>query len=202
MEGTKTNHGKNLPAQSMPEMVEAARQTRQSSKLYKAQSAEFSEKRIAELISKTTKELGEVAKTEPVSLSDTSKVQERTLLYLRACQDAAALPSMAGLARSMGLRRRSLYHCIETNSPAATAHWLEVCRDAFSDVLSDTALRNDCNSIVAIFLQKAQFGLRETVEIVAKTDNPIGDEISQDVLTERTMGSVVDDLEDTFEYQD
>lgn len=180
----------------MPEMIESGRQQRQSSKLYKAQSAEFSEMRISELISKTTKELGEVAKTEPVSLSDTAKVQERTILYLRACQDAAALPSIAGLARSMGLTRRSLYHCIENCSPAATAHWLEVCKDAFSDILSDTALRNDCNSIVAIFLQKAQFGLRESVEIIAKTENPIGEEISQDVLTQRIMGSVVDDMED------
>lgn len=186
----------------MDEMIESGRQQRQSSKLYKAQSAEFSATRIAELISKTTKELGEVAKTEPVSLSDTATVQERTILYLRACQDAAALPSVAGLARSMGLTRRSLYHCIENHSPAATAHWLEVCRDAFSDVLSDTALRNDCNSIVAIFLQKAQFGLRETVEIVAKTENPIGEEINPEVLAERIAGSVVDDLEDTFEYQD
>lgn len=180
----------------MDEMIESGRQQRQSSKLYRVQSAAFAEARIAELISKTTKELGEVAKTEPVSLSDTATVQERTILYLRACQDAAALPSVAGLARSMGLTRRSLYHCIENRSPAATAHWLEVCRDAFSDVLSDTALRNDCNSIVAIFLQKAQFGLRETVEIVAKTENPIGEEINPEVLAERIAGSVVDDLED------
>lgn len=190
------NHGKNLPSQSMDEMIETGRQQRQSSKLYKAQSAEFSEHRISELIGKTTKELGEVAKTEPISLSDTEKVRERTLLYLRACQEAAVLPSIAGLARSMGLARRSLYHCIENRSPAATADWLEICRDAFSDVLSDTALRNDCNSIVAIFLQKALYGLRESVEIIAKTENPIGDEISQDVLTERIMGSVVDDMED------
>ena len=52
------------------------------------------------------------------------------------------------------------------------------------------------NNITAIFLQKALYGLRETVEIVAKTENPIGEEINPEVLAERIAGSVVDDLED------
>ena len=197
MEGTKTNHGKNLPAQSMPEMVEAARQTRQSSKLYKAQSAEFSEMRISELISRTAAQLADAATKEPVSLTNTDEVRRRTILYLKACETAACFPSINGLALSMGLTRQALYDVIWRHSPAATADWLELCRDSFSDILADASLKNDCNNITAIFLQKALYGLRETVEIVAKTENPIGEEINPDVLAERIAGSVVsDDRED------
>ena len=190
------NHGRNLPAQSMDEMIESSRQQRQSSKLYKAQSAEFSEMRISELISRTAAQLADAATKEPVSLTDTDEVKRRTILYLKACEAAACFPSINGLALSMGLTRQALYDVIWRHNPAATADWLELCRDSFSDILADASLKNNCNNITAIFLQKALYGLRETVEIVAKTENPIGDEISQDVLTERIMGSVVDDMED------
>ena len=189
------NHGRNLPAQSMDEMIESSRQQRQSSKLYKAQSAEFSEMRISELISRTAAQLADAATKEPVSLTDTDEVKRRTILYLKACE-AACFPSINGLALSMGLTRQALYDVIWRHNPAATADWLELCRDSFSDILADASLKNDCNNITAIFLQKALYGLRETVEIVAKSENPVEEEINPEVLAERIAGSVVDDMED------
>ena len=167
------NHGKNVPAQSFPEMVEEAGKKKKQSKLYRAESAEFVDGRIRALISKTAAELAEIATTEPVSLTDVEQVRERTMLYLRACQESTCIPSITGLATSMGLSRQAVYDCIWRRSPAATAAWLELCRDAFSNMLAETALRGETDKITSIFIQKAVYGLRESIEIVAKAENPL-----------------------------
>ena len=168
------NKGKNLPAQTFGEMVESGEQQRKTSKLYKAESAAFVNEQLSALLQKTTAELAEAATAEPVSLQDTNEVKRRTMLYLRACETSCCFPSVVGLARSMGLSRQALYDAIWRKSPPATAQWLELCRDTFSDVLAESALRNNCNSIVSIFLQKAVYGLRESVELELSQKNVSG----------------------------
>lgn len=191
-----TNKGKNLPAQSFAEMVEDGEQQRRTSKLYKAESAAFVDERLSDLLKRTTAELAEAATTEPVSLQSTADVKARTILYLRACEAASCFPSFAGLARSMGLSRQALYDCIWRKSPPATAAWLEICRDCFSDILAESALRNNCNSIVSIFLQKAVYGLRETttIELTQSASNGLLDPVTDAEERHRRIESaVVDD---------
>lgn len=190
---SKGNHGKNLPAQTFGEIVEDGQAKRKQSKLYKAESAEFVNDCISALVAKTTSELAEIATAEPVSLSDVEEVQRRTVIYLKGCEAASCMPSMAGLARSMGLARRSLYYCIDHQQPQKTAAWLELCRDSFSDMLAETALRNNCNGIVAIFLQKSIYGLRESLEIVAKQETPLGPILEDDELKKRIEANLADD---------
>lgn len=185
------NHGKNAPAQTFTEMLVCGEERKRSSNLYKAQSAEFVDGELSALVAKTTKELVEMATAEPVSLSDTQEVKRRTVLYLRACEESSSFPSVAGLARSMGLSRQALYDCTWKNSPPDTARWLELCRDSFSDILAEAGLRNNCNGVVSIFLQKALYGLRESVEIVAKRDDgPMGPLADKTALEQRILGTV------------
>ena len=167
------NRGKNLPAQTFSEIVEAGQERKRNSKLYKVESAEFTDERISSLVAKTAAELAAAATAQPVSLSDLEEVKRRTVIYLKGCEEASCLPSMAGLALSMGLSRSAVYACIKRQQPKAAAEWLELVQDTFSDMLNTSALRNDVNGIVSIFLQKACYGLRETVEIVAKAENPL-----------------------------
>ena len=187
------NHGNNTPAQTFQEMVETGSEQKKQSKLYKVESAQFVDERLSALVGKTAAELATAAESKPVSLADTDLVKERTILYLKACEASASIPSVAGLARSMGLSRQALYDCIWRRSPAGTAEWLELCRDSFSDVLAEASLRNDCNNKTAIFLQKALYGLRESIEIVAKTEEPLGATPNQLELEARIAGSVVVD---------
>lgn len=176
-------------------MVESGTERRKNSSLYRAQSAEFVDGELSALISKTAEELTAAATTEPVSLSDTQEVKRRTVLYLRACEESSSFPSIAGLSRSMGLSRQALYDCIWRNSPSETARWLELCRDSFSDILAEAGLRNNCNGVVSIFLQKALYGLRESIEVVAKRDDgPLGPLADKSALEQRILGTVV--LED------
>ena len=187
------NRGSNTPALTFPEMVEAGAEQKRQSKLYRAESAEFVDERLSALVGKTAAELATAAEAKPVSLTDTEMVKKRTILYLKACEMSSSFPSVAGLARSMGLSRQALYDCLWRRSPPKTAEWLELCRDSFSDILAEASLRNDCNGVVSIFLQKALYNLRETVEIVAKTEEPLGTVPDQKSLEDRIMGSVVVD---------
>lgn len=171
-----TNKGKQN-ALTFPEMVEVEKGRKTSSKLYKAESAEFVDERLSALIAKTSAELVEVATSKRITLSDIETVKERTVLYLRACEESSTFPSITGLARALGLTRRALYLCIETRSPAPAAEWLELCRDTFSDILAESSLRNNCNSIASIFIQKALYGLRESIEIIpGRQENIFGDQ--------------------------
>lgn len=189
------NHGKNLPAMTYDEMVMAGEEKKKSSKLYKVESAAFVDEQLSALIGKTTAELVEVATAEPVSLRDTEEVKRRTIIYLRACEQTSTFPSMAGLARSMGLSRQALYDCTWRSEPRDTAEWLELCRDSFSDLLAEAGLRNNCNGVVSIFLQKALYNLRETTEIVARKEEygPLGPLMDPKVLEARIMGLPDDD---------
>lgn len=184
--------------QTFPQMIEYGETTKKKSKLYKAQSAEFVDERLTNLIAKTAYELAQIADTEPVELADTERVKERTMLYLRACQETAVIPSITGLAVSMGLSRQAVYDCIWRQSPLSTAKWLELCRDTFSDLLSNAALRNDCNSIVSIFIQKAVYGLRESVEVVARNETPLGQQPDQ-IAIEKRLNSELYLLSDAYE---
>lgn len=179
-------------------MVESGNERKKNSSLYKVASTEFVNGELSDLVSRTAQELANVATTGPVSLTDTAEIKKRTILYMRACEEASSIPSITGLARSMGLTRQSLYDCIWRKSPKKTAEWLELCRDAFSDVLAEASLRNNCNGVVSIFLQKAAYGLRESVEIVAKQDvSPLGETIDPEELRKRIEANIVDDyLED------
>lgn len=180
-------------------MTEAGTERKKNSSLYRAQSAEFVDGELSALISKTTEELTAAATTEPVSLSDTQEVKRRTVIYLRACEESSSFPSVAGLARSMGLSRQSVYDCLWRNSPPETARWLELFRDSCSDILAEAGLRNNCNGVVSIFLQKALYGLRESVEIVAKRDDgPLGPLQDPEDLRRRIESCIVidEDMED------
>lgn len=56
-------------------------------------------------------------------------------------------------------------------------------------------MRNNCNGVVSIFLQKALYGLRESIEVVAKRDDgPLGPLADKAALEQRILGTVV--LED------
>ena len=154
--------------QTVPEMIEA--QTiakREKSRIYKVESAEFQKTELAALINKTAAELVDAVKNEKICISNTEAIQRQTVLYLKSCEESGTFPSMNGLARALGYSRRALYWEIDHRSTPATADWLEVCRDAFSDVLTESALKNNCNSIVSIFINKAVYGLRESVELIA-----------------------------------
>lgn len=164
--------GKN-ETQSMDEMLEdmnAAKErgltTSKGRSVYKVESGEYQETKLRELISMNVKELAEVATKERVSLEDVDEVKRRTVYYMKACEESGTFPSSLGLARSLGYSDRALRHWRNKQPNTKTAQWLELVSDMCADILSQSALKNNANNIMAIFLNKALYELRESSELV------------------------------------
>ena len=164
--------GKNN-AQSYDEMTDVMTESKEKglalnrgNSIYKEKSGEYREDKLRELVAAKTSELVEVATKEKVSLEDVESVKKRTIVYLRACEDTGTFPSSLGLARSLGYSDRALRNWRSKKSNTETAQWLEMFNDLCADVLNQSALKNNANSIVSIFLNKAMYGFRETSELV------------------------------------
>ena len=157
--------------------------------LYKQQSGEYQEEKLKDLISLSLDELAEVATKEQISLNDTAEVKKRTVIYLRACQEAGTFPSIMGLARSMGYSRRALNYWREKYPQSDTGRWLDIVADMCADILSQSALKNNANSIVSIFLSKALYEMRETSELIVKPGSDMNpeNEYSAEEIANRYM---------------
>ena len=129
---------------------------------------------------------------EIISLDELGPVKEKTMQYFKACEKAGTLPSVLGLSRSLGHSRQSLYLFLDRKPHSQVAHFLQIVRDAISEMLDAAALSNSVNSIVAIFIQKSIHQRIDRSEVFLKTqqlhapDDPVlsHDEIVQKYLPE------------------
>lgn len=160
-------------AQSMGEMIADMTEAKEKGltatkgkSVYKVESGEYQEAKLRDLISMNIKELAEVATKERVSLDDVDEVKRRTVYYMRACEKSGTFPTSLGLARSLGYSDRALRHWRSKQPHSKTAQWLEMVNDMCADILSQSALKNNANNIMAIFLNKALYELRESSELV------------------------------------
>ena len=168
--GNKKGHN---DAQSIDEMIETmseskekALSTRKGQSIYKKESGEYQEEKLKDLIALNLNELGELASKKRVALEDVHEVKQRSIIYLKACQETGTFPSSLGLARSLGYSDRALRHWRSHQLNTATAQWLEMFNDLCADILSQSALKNNANNIMAIFLSKALYEMRESSELV------------------------------------
>ena len=147
------------------QMIEYGRQKRSTSKIYKAETLQITDDAITQTVNRGLAEMLNADRGTKINLSDVEMVKTVSKSYLKACADSPCFPTMAGLARAMGCSRTILYHYMKRKD-SETGQWLMMCHDLFSDLLAEAALRNNCNPVVSIFLQKAQFGLSETENVV------------------------------------
>ena len=162
---------------SQEQMIEYGKQKRSTSKIYKAQSLEITDEAISNTVRKGLAELVNADITNKINLSDIDMVKEVSIAYTRACADASCFPTMSGLARAMGCSRQALYHWMRKKD-SETGEWLTLCHNLYSDVLAELSLRNNCNPVVSIFLQKAMFGLSETENVVLQMNQMPSDDDS------------------------
>lgn len=168
--GNRKGHNE---AQSMDEMLSSMNEAkekglnvRQGHSIYKKESGDYQEDKLRDLISMNISEVTEFATKERVALEDLKEIQKRSILYLRACEESGTFPSSLGLARSLGYSDRALRHWRSKQPNTETAQWLEMFNDTCADILSQSALKNNANNIMAIFLNKALYDFRETSELV------------------------------------
>lgn len=201
--GNRRGHSE---AQSMDEMLESMNEAkekglsvRKGQSIYKKESGEYQEEKLKDLISLSISDLAEYATKEKVALEDLSEIQRRSLLYLKACEESGTFPSSLGLARSLGYSDRALRYWRNKQPHTETAQWLEMFNEICADILSQSALKNNANNIMAIFLNKALYDFRETSELVLTPNSTALDEENQYSADEIRRRYAIETDEDSAE---
>lgn len=160
-------------AQSVDEMIsdmnnakEKGLATKRGQSLYKKETGEYQEDKLRALIASNINDIANFATKERVSLEDINEVKTRSMIYLKACEETGTFPSSLGLARALGYTDRSLRNWRNKQPNTPTAKWLEMFNDTCADILAQSALKNNANTIMSIFLNKALYDFRETSELV------------------------------------
>lgn len=186
---------RNLP-QTYGEMV-ADGNEKKTNRLYRAESSDFVDGKLAELVSATAAELAGIAdNAEMVNLNDVNTLKERTILYCRACADSSTIPTFSGFARSCGMSTQGMNEFVRKHPDSESAEWLRIVHDAFADCLATAAERNMVNSIVSIFALKARNGWKETVALEAVPHDPVGITTEQSQLAADYCNYVVETAEE------
>ena len=190
-----------MPAKKPPQTAQEVltdEAKRRDNKLYRQESSEFLDTRIADSVTQTMEEMEKASTMQPVSLVDLERVKELTLRYMESCSTTSTVPSVSGLMRSMGLSRAAFYDVLDRNSPKETAAWFRCVHDAFAELLSNAALRNELNTISSIFLLKSLYRFREqpTELVVSQGNQSPYDGMTSDEAAAAIMQKYQDMVED------
>ena len=183
------NKGKK-PAQTTDEMSLdlAENKERQISRsrgqaLYPKERNEVVEATISRLVGMSFKQMGELATSEHISLSDVPELKKRSLIYLKACEVNSVFPSISGLARALGYSRRELENWRLNHKGTETAKWLDSFADVCAETLHQAALTKSTSEITTIFLSKALYGMTETQNLILTQGvSDTHEEVDVDVL--------------------
>ena len=89
------------------------------------------------------------------------------------CAQAGTIPSKIGLARALGMSRRTVDYFLERHPEHPTAELLELAFDAFAEAMSTAALAGSVQQVYAIFLSKALYKFEDTVTVKAVPPDPM-----------------------------
>lgn len=185
---------KNSPmnVMEMVEMVDEMRESNQNTKnrrnnLYKAQSGDYQHEQLQLVLQDKLDDLKMLDLTEPVNLRDAAELKRRAEVYISVCQCRSAFPSILGYSRALGVSYRALRKHIERNPNDAGSRFLLIFSEMVAEVLHESALANNANSILSIFLSKAIYDISDTakIELVNGKADDEGNEIDLDEIRER-----------------
>ena len=165
-----------------------------TSKIYKAEADKLRTEAISADISNHAKQLKEVERGGKVDFGNFEDVKDRTYKYLEACANAAAFPSVMGLASvGFGVSRQALNAYISRNPDTIVTEFLLETKDLIADVLTNAALHRNADATSVIFQLKNHYGHVDAVAVEPITKEPLGTTPVQRALEERIAGSVVID---------
>lgn len=163
------------PPQSFSEMVDAGKK-RKTSKAYREESSEFVDMSIRSLVKMSAEQLAEVAdKRGTILLENTQDLIKSTIIYMEACAESAVVPTLLGLATSIGYSIDAFLFFKKTHPEHETTKWLNLCKDKFANMTVIAGEKNFGNSIMYMFVLKSMYGFVEKTafEVSTPTD-PLG----------------------------
>ena len=142
-------------------------------KIYKAASEDFKK---AELSKEIMARLPATdIRQSKVDLNNLAEVSERTQIYLEACANEGAYPSVMGLSvYGFGISRQALNQFMLRNPEAPTTDYIHRVKDIMADILTNQSLKNNCNPVQAIFQLKNHFEHTDKIEEIIPYTEPLG----------------------------
>ncbi len=146
---------------------------------------------VSAIVNQLAEDLSDIP--QKANLRDTDMIRKIIVAYVAMCADAGTIPSKIGLARALGMNRRTLEYFCDRHPEHPTAELLELAFDAFSEALSTAALSGSVAQVFAIFVQKAQFRWEDSVTIKTTPPDPFDNNKSRiDEIIERYKDDFMD----------
>ena len=133
-------------------------------------------------------------KMQKVSGQDTEAVQDRINGYFQHCEQSRTIPTVEGLALSLGIDRRTLWEWERGNGCSyETMETIKRAKLILQAIDAELALKQKISPVVSIFRAKNFFGMRDSVTLEAdsrieRTENP-------ERIAEKYAGLLLDDEE-------
>lgn len=155
--------------QQPSQMLAIAQERRINSKIYNRTADGGSV--VSAIVEQLAEELVEIP--QKADLRNTEQIKKVVIAYIAMCSQAGTIPSKIGLARALGMSRRTVDFFLERHPEHPTAELLEIAFDAFAEALSTAALANATNNVYSIFLSKALYRFEDTVTVKAIPPDPM-----------------------------
>ena len=128
-----------------------------------------------------------------VDLSNFEEVRKSCEDYIESCRIAGVIPSVTGLAPSMGYSRQALTAYIAHNT-TPTAQYLDAVRSAMAAITEQAGLTRAASEAVSIFVLKNSAGMVDKLDITATPGIPEEErELTADEIAARYLNSYEDD---------
>jgi len=128
-----------------------------------------------------------------VDLSNFEEVRKSCEDYIESCRIAGLIPSVTGLAPSMGYSRQALTAYIAHNT-TPTAQYLDAVRSAMAAITEQAGLTRAASEAVSIFVLKNSAGMVDKLDITATPGIPEEErELTADEIAARYLNSYEDD---------
>ena len=151
------------------EMVATAQERRMNSRIY-SKTADGGLV-VSAIVEQLAEELAEIP--QKADLRDTEQIKRICVAYVASCAKAGTIPSKIGLARALGMSRKTVDVFLQRHPEHETAQALELVFDAFAEALSTAALAGSVQQVYAIFISKCLYAWEDTVTIKAIPPDPM-----------------------------
>lgn len=125
-----------------------------------------------------------------IDLNDTETVKRITYGYMQNCSETGAIPTVMGLAASLGISRQWLNLFLREHPNSATAKFLDVTKEVFADAITQAGFYKHIGETLAIFILKNCASMSDRLEVEAIATSASTDEIDKEALFERIKGSI------------
>ena len=168
------------------QMLATAQERRLNSRIY-AKTAD-SGAVVAAIVEQLAEDLVEIP--QKANLRNTEQIKCIVVAYVAMCAKAGTIPTKIGLARALGMSRRTVDYFLERHPDHPTAELLELAFDAFAEAMSTAALTGSVQQVYAIFLSKALYKFEDTVTVKATPPDPMDSKPNTAEILERWEGKL------------